>query len=145
MERDDEPAHPAHLGAGDRVDVLPEDRVVLLVDADRILDRPSDTLRVVGDGVDVGDLAEAIAAELERHGHEAEAPLADVEGRAAVVVCRRVAVRHDHLREREPMGDGPDTAAVLVADRVEDEPFPVVEADAERPVLPREQVALERE
>ena len=46
-------------------------------------------LAVVQHGVDVGDLAQAVAAELQRRRHEAEAPLADVVGGAAVVVERR--------------------------------------------------------
>ena len=95
--------------------------------------------------VEVGDLAEAVAAELERGGHEAEAPLADVERGAAVVVGRRVAVGDDHLGEREPVRDRPRAAAVVVADRVQDHALAVVEADAQRPLLPAHAVAVERE
>ena len=93
------------------------------------------------DRVEVGDLAEAVAAELERGGHEPEAPLADVERGAAVVVGGGVAVGDDHLREREPVGD----RAAVVADRVQDHPLAVVEADAQRPLLPLQRVAVERE
>jgi hypothetical protein len=88
VEGDDEPSCTAGLGAGLGVDVLPEDGVVLLVDADRVADRVRLALGVVHDGVEVGDLAEAVATQLERGGHEAETRLADVEGRAAVVVGR---------------------------------------------------------
>ena len=71
---------------------------------------------VVHGGVEVADLAEAVAAQLQRRGHEAEAPLADVEGRAADVVGRGVAVGHHHLGEREPVRDRPGPRRRRVAD-----------------------------
>ena len=67
-------------------DVLPQHAVVLLVQADGVRDRVRLARAVVQDGVHVGDLAEAVAAQLQRRRHEAQAPLADVEGGAAVVV-----------------------------------------------------------
>jgi hypothetical protein len=99
----------------------------------------------VDDGVEVGDLAEAVAPELEGGRHEAEAPLADVERRAPLVLARRVAVRDDHLGERQPVGDRPDPAVVVVADGVEHHALARVEADPHRPPLPCEPVAVERE
>ena len=107
VEGEHEPARPAHLGSDLGVDVLPEDGVVLLVDADRLRDPVGLAARVVHDRVEVGDLAEAVAAELERRGHEPEPPLADVERGAAVVVGGGIAVGDDHLGEREPVGDRP--------------------------------------
>ncbi len=145
VEREHEPARAADLGADLRVDVLPQHRVVLLVDADRVADRVRLALRVVHDRIEVRDLAEAVAAELERGGHEPEAPLADVERGASVVVGRRVAVRNDHLREREPVRDRPRAAAVVVADRVQDHALAVVEADAQRPLLPADVIAVDGE
>ena len=141
VEGEDEPARAADLRPVLRVDVLPEDGVVLLVDADRVRDPVGLAAGVVHDRVEVGDLAEAVAAELQRRGHEPEAPLADVERGAAVVVGGRVAVGDDHLREREAVGD----RAAVVADRVQDHPLAVVEADAQRPLLPVQRVAVERE
>ena len=145
VERQHEPALAPRLGAVHRVDVLPEDRVVLLVDADRVADRVRLAARVVQRRVEVGDLAEAVAAERERRRHEAEPPLADVERGAAVVVGRRVAVGHDHLGERQPVRDRARAPAVVVADRVQDHALAVVEADAQRPLLPAQQVPVERE
>jgi hypothetical protein len=95
--------------------------------------------------VEVGDLPEAVAAELQRRGHEPETPLADVERGPAVVVGGGVPVRDDHLGEGEPVRDRPEAAAVDDADGVQDQPFPVVEAQSQPPVLPGEQVAVERE
>ena len=86
VERQRQPPHPAHLGARVVVDVLPQHGVVLFVDADRVGDGVRLTLAVVQHGVEVADLAEAVAAEFQRLRHEAEAPLADVECGAAVVI-----------------------------------------------------------
>jgi len=97
VRRDHQPARAAHLGPCLGVDVLPQDRVVLLVQADRIRDRVRLAPGVVQHRVEVDDLAEAVAAELQRRGHEAEAPLADVVRGSPVVVLGRVAVGHDHL------------------------------------------------
>ena len=141
VDRDHQPARAPDLGALDVIDVLPEHAVVLLVDADGVGDHVRLTRRVVQDRVQVSDLAEAVAAQLQRLRHEAEAPLADVVGRAPEVIGRRIAIRHDHLRQREPMGD----AASVEADRVQDEPFAVVEAQPQRPLLPRQRVPVQRE
>ena len=142
---DDHAAHPADLGAGLAVDVLPEDRVVLLVETDRVRDVVGLARAVVQHGVDVDDLPEAVAAELERRGHVAQAPLADVERGAPVVVERGVAVRDDHLREGQAVGDVADVAVVVVGDLVDDRSLAVVEAQPHRPVLPAQLGALDRE
>ena len=62
VERDRQPPHPAHLGADVVVDVLPQHGVVFLVDADGVGDRVRLALAVVQNGVQVADLAEAVAA-----------------------------------------------------------------------------------
>ena len=79
-EADDQAARPAGLvGAALQVVVLPEDPVVLLVHADRVLDRVRVALLGGEHRVEVVDDAEAVAAQLQRVGHAAEAPLAGVE------------------------------------------------------------------
>ena len=105
VEGDDHPPRPADLRAGLLVDVLPQHAVVLLVQADGVRDRVRLGPAVVQDGVDVGDVAQAVAPELQRRRHEAQAPLADVEGGPAVVVGARVAVGDDHLGEGQPVRD----------------------------------------
>jgi hypothetical protein len=65
VEGDDQPAHPAHFGTGLGIDVLPQHAVVLLVHADRARDVVRLARRVVQGGVQVADLAQAVAAELE--------------------------------------------------------------------------------
>ena len=142
---DDHAAHPADLGAGVAVDVLPEDRVVLLVETDRVRDVVGLARAVVQHRIDVDDLPETVAAELERRGHVAQAPLADVVGGATVVVERGVAVGNDHLREGQPVGDVADIAVVVIGDLVDDRALAVVEAQSHRPVLPAQLGALDRE
>ena len=130
--RDDEPARAPHLDvAGHGVRVLPEEAEVLLVQADRVLDRVR-AAGVVGERrVEVVDLAEAVAAELERVGEGAEAVLADVEGVAPVAARAGVSVRHEQLRERGPVEDRAAATAVVVAQRVQHEPLARGEPDAQ--------------
>ena len=100
---------------------------------------------VVHHRVQVADLAQAVAAQGERGGHEAEAPLADVERGPPVVVRAGVPVRHHHLGEREPVRHRAEPLAVGEGDLVQHEALAVVEAQPQLPVLPAEQVAVERE
>ena len=115
------------------------------MDADGVLDGVGFALGVAEHGVEVPDLAEAIAAELQRRGHVPESPLAHVERRAPVVLGARVAVGHDHLRERHPVRHRPHAPAVLVTDGVEHQPLAVVEAHPHRPLLPPDLVSVEHE
>ena len=87
------------------IDVLPKNGVVLLVQTYRVLDGVGLAPGVGQGGVDVDDLAQAVAAQLQRGRHHAQTPLPDVEGRPAVVVERGIAVRNDHLGKRHPVGD----------------------------------------
>ncbi len=142
-EGHDQPPGPPYLRAGLFIDVLPQDRVVLLVDADRVGDVVGLTATVVQDGVQVGDVTEAVAAELQRLGHEPETPLTDVERRPPVVVLAGVAVRNDHLGERHPVGHRTHSAVVVIGDPVDDQAFAVVEAHPHGPLLPADFVAVD--
>ena len=123
-EADHEPAAAAHLGSpAEHVDVLPEDPVVLFVHADRVVDHPRLALLVRDRRVEVVDLAEAVAAERERLRHAPEAPLPRVEGVLPAVQLARVAVGHDHLRDRRAVQDRADAAVVVVGDLVQHEAF----------------------
>src|SRR4051794_6336455 len=131
--------------AGPEVGVLPQDAGVLLVQADRVAQDLRVALLVGEDGVQVGDVAEAVAAQLESVGVPADEVLAGVEVVLPGADAGGVGVRHDHLRDRGAVDDRPDPVAVGDADLVEGEPFPGVEPDAQLSALPDEQVALERE
>ncbi|CAB4892011.1 unannotated protein [freshwater metagenome] len=145
VEADGETAHPTHLCPGVVIDVLPQHRIVFLVDADRVGDRVRLAFAVVQHGIEVPDLTEAVAAELERGGHEAQAPLADVECGAPIVILGVVTIRNDHLRERHSVRDGSHVPVVVVGDRVQRHALAVVEPHAQRPVLPRQLVAVQLE
>jgi hypothetical protein len=125
--------------------VLPEDPVVLLVHADDVGHGGGVAVLVGDDGVDVVDLAQAVAAKREAVAHATEAPLAHVEGVLPAVQRARVAVGDDHLGDGGPVQDGPDAAAVLVADGVQDQALERVHRDAQRPPLPAHEVALDGE
>ena len=140
-ERHDEPALPPRLRrAVEDVGVLPEDAEVLLVDADRVAHLARLAGLAADDRVQVGDLAEAVAAELERVDPLADQVLAGVEVRLPVAEPR-IAVRHHHLRHRSPVDHRPPGQL----DLVQGEPLARVEAHPQRPVLPAQQVALHRE
>ncbi len=98
---------------------------------------------VVQHRVEVTDLAEAVAAELQRGGHVAEAPLADVVGGPAVVLERGVPVGHDHLGERHAVGDVAPCPVVVISDLIDHRALAIVEAEPHRPVLPTQFVAVE--
>ena len=95
--------------------------------------------------VEVGDLAQAVAAEREGVGHATESPLARVEGALPRVHRSGIAVGDDHLADRGPEQQRADPASVLVADGMDDQAFEGVHAHPERPLLPAHQVAVDRE
>ena len=120
--------------------MLPQDAEIFLVDADGVGDGAG-LASVVGDGgVQVGDLAQAVAAELERVGPLADQVLAGVEVGLPVPELR-VAVGHDHLRDRGPV----EHRAVVQADLVQGQALAGVEADPHRPVLPAQRKPVQGE
>ena len=125
--------------------MLPEDPVVLLVDADGVGPGARLAALVGEDVVEVGDLAEAVAPLGERVRHPPEPPLAGVEGALPRVHRSGIAVGHDHLAHRGAKEHGPHAAAVLVADGVEDQSLQGVHDDPQRPALPAHQVPLDLE
>ena len=144
--RDDEAARAAHLaGAAEEVLVLPQHADVLLVEAHDLRELDRQAVVVGVDGVEVVDLAEAVAAEREGAGQATEAVLALVEVADPEAHRVRVGVGHDHLGDRRPMDDGADPTAVGVAELVQHEAFAGVEADPERPALPLDGRAVDVE
>ena len=83
------------------------------------------------------DAAEAVTAEFEIVGHDACAGVAKVEGGFAMERMARVGVGNVHVRKGEAVEKG----AVVVTDVVEDSAFALVEAVAERPFLPVDDLA----
>src|SRR3954454_21460712 len=144
--RDDEPTQPPHLHLlRAEVGVLPRDACVLLVHADRVLDRDGVAVLIVDDAVEVLDVPDAVASERQRVRQPPDAVLALVEHVLDPVRGRRIAVRHVHLRQAGAVDDRPQGAAVVVADLVQDETLARREADAQVPLLPLHVVPVDRE
>jgi hypothetical protein len=142
----DQLAAASHLGASRAgVDVLPEDGVVFLVDADAVHDRLRFTVAVQVLHVEVADLAEAVAAEFEARGEGAGPVLTPVE--EVLAVGRRVAVevRNVHLVDGGTLQHGALDLTVEVVEFVEHETLAVAEAHPEGPVLPGHLAALDGE
>ena len=131
--------------AGDVVVMLPQQPGVLLVQADRVLDREAAAAVVDQVDVEVADLAQAVAAERERVGQCAEAVLADVERRLAVTAWTGVSVRDNELAVEGPVQDRTQPLPVPVADLVQHQALPWREADPQLPALPADLPAVDRE
>src|SRR5207247_3273625 len=93
VEGDHEAPGPPDLDAGPLVHVLPADPAVLLVDADGVRYGPGLATGVVHHRVQVGDLAQAVAAQRQRGGPEAQAAPTEVERGPARGVRGGAAVR----------------------------------------------------
>jgi len=112
VERHDQAPGPPDLAAEGVVHVLPQHPAVLFMDTDGVPDRARLATGVGHHRVEVGDLAEAVTAELQRGGHHPEAPFADVERGPADVVGGDVPVGDDGMQPGQVMGVG---AALLAA------------------------------
>src|SRR5436305_14571364 len=77
----DQPASPANFGRANRkIEVLPRDADVFLVDADGVADHVRIAALAGHHGVEIADLADTVTALFERVGHLAETTLAHREG-----------------------------------------------------------------
>ena len=139
-------ARAAHLGGvGVPVEVLPADAEVLLVDADGIGRGHHRAVVEHLRRVEVDDLAQAVAAQLQGVVHQAEAELSRVERVLERLRRPGVAVGHHHLGQRRPVDDGPHPAPVVVGDAVQHQALGVVHDHTHRPLLPAQLVVVERE
>ena len=123
--------------------VLPGQAGIFLMQADASFDRSRIAEHVGNDRVEIMDVAQAVAAELQRVRHPAEAEFTIVEHVLAVVGPLGRAIGHHHLGDRRAIQDRPALAVVGISDGVEDQPLPAAEADAEIPILPGDLVAFD--
>mmetsp|Transcript_11676 Transcript_11676/g.36417 ORF Transcript_11676/g.36417 Transcript_11676/m.36417 type:complete len:366 (-) Transcript_11676:124-1221(-) len=121
--------------------MLPQQAVILLMDADGVANELGVAARRVHPGVQVLDGALAVAAQLELVGIAAEACLADVEDVLPGVRALRAPVGNDHLGDAGAVAD----QAAVEADVAQDGPLPEAEADVQLPLVPLEQAVLQRE
>lgn len=119
------------------VGVLPPDPGVLLVDAHAVFDRRGRALVVGDDGRDVLDVAETVAAKLEVVGHGTGTGVTEIVGGLLVVGVSRVGVWDVHVGQGEAVEQG----ARIVTHVVQNHAFSLVEAQAEGPFLPFDNLA----
>ena len=145
-ERDHESLLPAHIGRpGELLGVLPEHAGVFLVDANGIRQDFDVATSIRDRHVEVGDVADAVASQLQRVHQSAEQIFAGVEIVLPEAHRPRVSIWHEHLGDRRTMDDRPDASCVFEADTVQDQALAHVVADAQRPLLPGDHVAVEGE
>ena len=89
--------------------------------------------------VEIGDRAQAVAAQLQRIGELAEAVLADVEHVLPRMAGLRRTVRHHHLRQCH----APHDAAAAEADLVQGDRLARIEPDDEFPTVPANDISVE--
>jgi hypothetical protein len=117
--------------------VFPEEPVVLLVKTDGVFNDRGIPVRVIENRVKVMYIPLTITSFREGVGEPPHFVLPDVERCLPVVIWIRVVIRCRHFVERGSIEDGTYLAVfVLVPDIVEDETFPVIEINAEIPLLP---------
>ena len=130
------------LGAfGTEIPMFPEDAVILLMDADGLLDLENAAFHGVQLGIQIGDMAQAVAAQLQRVGQLAQPIFADIKHILAEMPALRHAVGHHHLGDG---GSGHDRPAVI-GDVVQGQPLAGVEADHAAPFIPADFAVLEHE
>ena len=125
--------------------ILPEDAEVLLVHADGIADVFRLAVPIVMPGIEIMDMAEAVATERQGIEELADAILARIEGIAAEGAATGIAVGNDHFSHRGAVHDGAEAAFILIADHVQDQAFADMEADAHLPLLPAHQISFDAE
>mmetsp|Transcript_48273 Transcript_48273/g.92310 ORF Transcript_48273/g.92310 Transcript_48273/m.92310 type:complete len:226 (-) Transcript_48273:275-952(-) len=129
------------------VGVLPQNAMVLLVHAHRVLNCLHFAVEVGEVCVEVANFSQAIASELQRVGVFAQPVLPSVEGVLAEVRVGGVSIGHYHLREAQAVSHHAHGEFVLVEDGqgVEHQSLARGEADAETPVVPRHRGAVHYE
>ena len=132
-------------GPGLQIAVSPEHTVVFFVHADRVGVVHHFAIAVHHVGVEVEDLADAVATQAQRIDAGSETDLAEVEGMVAVVIAVGLRVGHHQLAQGCAVDHGTSPRFVPEAHSVQHEPFTVGEADPERPVLPGDRVAFDAE
>lgn len=129
------------------VGVLVQETVVLLVNADGILDDGGITLASSHDSVKVVNSTLAITSQLERVGHQTSTILTDVESVLLVVRRFGVTVGNHHLDDTDAVEQSALSLLVLIlhADVGEDNTLAVVEANVHLVPGPRDLVAAHAE
>src|SRR6185437_4362130 len=145
-ERDDEAPRAPHLeSVVAEFIMLPEDAEILLMQADRVLHRGW-LAEIVGcRHVEIMDVAETIAAELERVGKLAQAIFTGIERALPEMVRGWIGIGHDHVGDAGAIDDRAHLAAIAKRDLMQDQALTRGPAGAEGEVLPAHLPAIDRE
>ncbi|KAI6749942.1 hypothetical protein HG531_007207 [Fusarium graminearum] len=118
------------------VGVLEKNSIVLLVDANGVLDCTDGTVTRRKLGVEIVDYTLAVAAQGERVGHVSSAVLAKIKSVLALVRMLWCTIRNDHLGQGKTVEDRSLDALVGESDVVQHDTLLVVETNVELEVLP---------
>ncbi len=145
-ERDDEAPRAADLEqAVAEFVVLPGNSVIFFMHADGVLHDEGLALVVGGRHVEIMDIAEAVAAELERVGEHAEPVFTGIERRLPEMVLGRIGIGHHHLGNAGAMDQRALACTVLVGELMQHQALARREADAKAPFLPVDLPAIDLE
>ena len=124
--------------------MLPENSVVFFVNADGVGDGEIAAAAVAQMGIEIFDVTDTVAPELEAVGTHTHSIFADVKCIFADLRRARISIGNDHLGERGTVKNGPRSSMVGVTHVMEGESLARIKADHERPVLPADSRALQR-
>src|SRR5947207_12099777 len=116
--------------------MLPEDAEILLMQADRVLHRGR-LAEIIGyRHVEIMDVAEAIAAELEGIGELAQAVFAGIERALPEMVRGWIGIGHDHVGDAGAIDDRAHLATIAKRDLMQDQTLARGPTNAEGEILP---------
>lgn len=118
------------------ISVLEQDASILFVYTYGILNRLTSTGAVDEIRVHIVNSSLAVAAQSKTIGHIAASIFAKVKGMLPLMRVLGIAVGYDHFSHRKSVEDSSLISFVVVCDIVENDTFPVVEANVDLPVLP---------
>ena len=124
--------------------MLPENPVVFLMNADGIRNGQRAPAAIAQVRVQVRDVAQAVAPQLQAVGAHPHAVFAHVERILARLRGARIAVRHHHLCKRAAVQNAAISPAIAVTNMVDRQSLAPVKADEELPILPAHLTAFQR-
>src|SRR5260221_4355310 len=96
------------------------------------------TVTIGHQGIEIVNVAQAIATHLQRIGQSPNAIFSHIKGVLAVVAWAGITIRHGHFWQRCPVDDGAYPPLILVLDGVEHDSLAWCEPETEMPFLPVE-------
>lgn len=119
-----------------KVGVLEEYPGIFFMDTDGILDGLAAPCAIDKSSVHIVNNTFTIASKRKTIRHTTSTVFPEVKGMLPVMGILRVPVRDDHLRQRQTVENASFIALVVVRDIIQNNAFPIVEANMNFPVLP---------